>query len=809
MLIGDTRRPGRPTFADGAMLSIEGERARIAKRDAAWTELRQAADAHQKYIENLTAREHSTHEAYQRRNELIHRLTGVQLDNPWTLESSGPDQEAERAGRLAEWESSLAELRDRYPDHAGELQPGTIAGDRERVVREAEERYQAAALAAGDALSTSSRLGAELAGRGVGMLRDPFQVVALIAGAGPGTAATATARIGQVMLTEAIVNAGVESVVQVAAQRWRAENGLDHGWQDALTQVGLAGLFGAGFGGIAQGATEAMRALGKTDPGLVDLARKVAAGEASPGDTARLAEALDIDLSDMERRVGAIAEEQAGLDVAAFGDMPEGVTPDDAGRLIGEALAHVEGDAPPPAGALSVPPRAADVNRVVDETVPLSGEPITVHGRPAEFVRFDPESLETDARAYQYKDGGDETGVTERLRDVKQWDPTASGKIFVHERQDGRFVADGHQRLGLARRIKQDGDASVKLDGFLFRESDGWTVEDVRALAAKKNMQEGSGSAMDAARILRDRPDILDDALPISGPMMKKATALARLEDDAWGLVVNGIAAEHHGAAVGRLVDDPDRQAAVLAEIARAAPETDRMTELYVREIMAAGFSRETQTDMFGSAAVTRSLMAERVKVLDEALKLLSRDKRLFASLADNADMIEAAGNVLDTAGNVDKARTAETVMAMIDRLARSKGAVSDLLTEAAERFAGGSAAAREARAFVNGVRAAIERDGLKSLLSDAPAPVLKPAARVEPATPEAGEMAELARIEAGGELTSESGAGDMTGQPTIWDLMPDGVDAEGKPRFTDLSREQDKAAALDDAADLVAACKD
>ncbi len=44
-------------------------------------------------------------------------------------------------------------------------------------------------------------------------------------------------------------------------------------------------------------------------------------------------------------------------------------------------------------------------------------------------------------------------------------------------------------------------------------------------------MQEGSGDAIDAARVLRDRPDLADGALPTSAPMMRQALALARLSD--------------------------------------------------------------------------------------------------------------------------------------------------------------------------------------------------------------------------------------------------------------------------------------
>lgn len=811
MLIGETRLRGRPTFTEALTLreGVERWRDNEDARGPAWTELRQAMGEAQLYADNFTGREASTFEAYRGRNEVIHRLTGVQLDNPFELTVTGPAQADERREKLAEWRARVTELRGANPDFASELDPDVVERDTRRIVRGAEARREAAL---GDpALGMVERLGASLIGAGGSWLRDPVQLSALLASvplsAGSG-AATVTGRIAQTMLTEAVINAGLEVPLAAAAQRWRAENDLDAGFRQGLEQVGLAGLFGAGAGGLFQGISETLRLLDKATPETLAVAQRVAAGAPRAGDIDALAAALDMALPQLERDIARVAEDQLALDRAAFGDMPAGLDADGLGTLLNDAVRAAENpELPPPAGEPIVPPRGADEDRVISEAAeraPSSPERIVVRGRPAEFTRFDPSELMTDAQTYQYKGDADEAGVTERLREVRQWDDTASGKIFVHERADGRFVADGHQRLGLARRLQGEGQ-DVRLDGFLFREADGWTAAEIRALAAKKNMQEGSGTALDAARILRDRPDLIDDGLPISGPMMRKGLALAKLSDDAWGLIVNGIAAEHHGAAVGRLVPDADRHGAVLSELARANPESERQTELYVREIMAAGFNRETQSDMFGDLKVTRSLMAERVKILDEAMKALSKDKRLFAALADNAELIETVGNRLDTEGNVGVARTAETVMGVVDRLARTRGPVSDLLNQAAERYAGGAAASKEARAFVAAVGEAIERDGLAALLEGRPAPVLKPAAAVEPATPDGEAVAALARAEAGGELT----AGDMTGQPSIWDMLPDGIDAEGKPRFTDAARERDKAATIDEAADLIAACKD
>ncbi|WP_156418412.1 hypothetical protein [Aureimonas sp. D3] len=743
------------------------------------------------YNNNTFAREDAQIEAYRRRIDRIHEVTGVQLRNPMELRKgsvvadygAGPDvmggravlrDEAER--EMADFRAKLAELSQQHPDQAQLFNPDFDAEVRGITVA-ADQRLKAAEKAAED-LPAISRLAATLTGSVRGSLRDPLQIATLFVGGGAGVAKSVIGRIGQVFLTEAVINAGVESAVQLRAQQWRAENGLESGIVPALKQVGLAGLFGGAFGGLVQGGREVAAALKVTDRAGIEAIERLATGEAKAGDFEDVARRLGVELDPAELRTARVAADQKTLDDAAFGSLP-GLTDDEAGAMRNAATRAIERGEPMPAGPVIKAPRDPSENVVLSEAVPAA-ERVEVQGRPVAFERFDPRSLNTDAVAYQYKGGGDEAGVTDRLREVKRWDATASGKVMVHERTNGqRFVADGHQRLGLAKRLQGEGDANVRLDGYLFREADGWTAEDVRALAAKKNMQEGSGEAIDAARVMRDRPDLLDDGLPMSGAMMRKATALARLSDDAWGMAVNGVIDQNHAALIGELVPDAAMHAAAIADLAKFDPETDRVARTYIEEIMASGVRHETQTDMFGSFNLAKSLMGERVKVFDAAVKLLRQDKRLFDMLGERADVIQAAGNALDLEGNAVRAVTADTVGEIVGRLARSKGPISDALTEAAGRLADGSNAMREARAFIADVQNAIERDGLPTLL-EAPTPQLAPSRVAEPATREAEAAA--------GAMPEEQSlfqAAEAEGQVSLWEALPNGTDAEGATRYT------------------------
>lgn len=95
----------------------------------------------------------------------------------------------------------------------------------------------------------------------------------------------------------------------------------------------------------------------------------------------------------------------------------------------------------------------------------------------------------------------------------------------------------------------------------------------------------------------------------------------------------------------------------------------------------------ERQESLFGEETVTRSLYAERAKVLDAALKLLRQDRRTFNMLLERQAAIETAGNVVATGENLDRAQLAERMLATITAVANRKGPISDALTEAARKY--------------------------------------------------------------------------------------------------------------------------
>jgi hypothetical protein len=359
---------------------------------------------------------------------------------------------------------------------------------------------------------------------------------------------------------------------------------------------------------------------------------------------------------------------------------------------------------PEPTPAATEPP--------VSEAAPASSE-----SAPSPQLRaFAPGDLRVDAQRFQFKEGGDASGVTDRLQGVQQWDPLKAGMTLVYEDKDGQhWIADGHQRLGLAKRIEQADPAQApRLNSWVLREADGVTDADVRAVAASKNIAEGTGTAVDAAKVLRDRPDLMT-SLPPRSELVRQARGLMNLDPEAFGKVVNDVVPPNYAAIVGRLVEsDPKMQNALIDLLAKTDPQNAVQAESIVRSGMDAGMHTETQATLFGDQELVSSLYADRARILDRALKQLRRDRTVFQSIVDNSAIIQDLGNTLAQDANARRAATDGHAVQILQTLANRRGSLSDSLTGLARSVASGDINhAAAARDFVAEIRRQTESGAL------------------------------------------------------------------------------------------------
>ncbi len=706
--------------------------ARNAGPDASLGEIFDAAVESARYVDNVNARVRGEQEAYDRRIDAIKEATGVQLFNP---RYRPPDRRRNVKDHI-DWDDDfqreLERLAEQFPQHRDIIAP-------HRPVQE-EVKANARAIEGRllDVLDRSRGVilpyATMFAGGMRGALEDPANIGTMFVGPAGGAGRGATGLLWMAV-RQGAANAGVEAALQPVVQNWRREAGMDYGARHAAlniaTAFALGGAFDAGVRGTFRGVQHARGLEPETDDAGVirgwkrpEDALEASASELPPDSVIAKARSGDRQALDELTEATGVADDPvvrgAKLADDLEADLEERVPGVDDGeglRKLAHALRHADDpDTPPPLRA-EVTPVARQPSLADD--VPSPGRKFQIENKAVSFREVDPVSITTDAAVFQFKRGGDAAGATDRLSGVQEWDPIAAGRAVIYERADGtQVIVDGHQRLALAKRLN---DPDTRLQAFVFREADGWTPGDVRALAAKKNLQEGSGSVVDAASIIRERPDIIDTSVPLGSNAMRQARALSRLSNEAFAQVVAGIVSPNYAALIGDLIPDKSRHAGMMADLVDAAPANVREARIVVQDLMQLPVHAEEQMTLLGAHRINRSVMRERAKVLDTALQQLKSDQRIFALLQREADRIEGAGNKL--AGDVNAARTlkSETVSAVIEQLALTRGPVSDWLNEAANGVAGGRAIKDASAAFVWRVALALDEGGIKALQAETP----------------------------------------------------------------------------------------
>lgn len=359
---------------------------------------------------------------------------------------------------------------------------------------------------------------------------------------------------------------------------------------------------------------------------------------------------------------------------------------------------------------LAADPRASVADAFAEtsaRTIDDLPSPVTIEPTrtvpPMELRQVPASQVTVDAKLMQFKSGGDEFGVTERLQGVTEWNPLLGGRVMLWERADGALiVADGHQRVGLARRIGAGEGRDIALDAIVLRERDGITASQARLHAALKNIAEGTGTAIDAAKVIREAGRQVLDMLPPRSVLVRDGAALARLSDDAFGAVVNQVVKPEYAAIVGRLLpDDPKAHLGMIDLLAKTEPANRTQAEAIVRQGIAAGFVDGEQVDMFGTLDTRASLFLERAKVLDGALAELRKRKTVFRMAAREAGTLEAVGQI-DAERSAAEALTNDQAIELIQRLSTSAGPIKDAIDAAARALADGKPRAAVVKQLVD-----------------------------------------------------------------------------------------------------------
>jgi hypothetical protein len=374
-----------------------------------------------------------------------------------------------------------------------------------------------------------------------------------------------------------------------------------------------------------------------------------------------------------------------------------------------------------PAPTLPAPQPIAPPDFIPGWKPPTLGDERTVPGvapipelQSGAYVMLRPDQLTVDPERFQYKESG-ERGVTGALAGVNRWEPALANPITAWQDNNGQiFVVNGHQRTDLANRAVAAGQPDVQVPTRIFREADGYTPDYMRALGAYQNIAEGSGTAIDAAKVLRAAGGLPGDRqlpeLPPRQQMVRDARGLAALSDQAFGAVENGVVAPAFAARVGERIADPIEQLAAIDALARAQPANAEQARFMVEDIRNSGFLRGNQTTLFGDEAFAQSLIAERAKVLDHAMRVLRRQRGVFKAAVEGEETLTTAGNVLNAEANVRGRTENERLLDTLSREATTRGPISDALSDAARDIASGKPISGSASRFLANARRIIQR---------------------------------------------------------------------------------------------------
>jgi hypothetical protein len=559
--------------------------------------------------------------AYDARIDRAKSELGITLDNPWrsnTRLSRGrlilpEDSGAGPGNPFFDFDKRIRDLAEQNPDHR-EWLTRPISAD----ARALTARTSAAADEAYEKAPPYWRVAAQLAGSLPSMWEDPLNVAALLTGPWGKVGQGAKAVLWSGVKVGAL-NAGAELAGYQPIKEWRQSAGLEYTPEQLAAHMGLAFAFGFGLDAGVRGAYRGGKTLfkGSDLPKAPDLpagGQKPAPLAPPPADPSAALETAARSLPESNPVRRAANGDRAALDelVTAAGlendpairgaklaDDADAVLRaefDEADRALSvakrlreddeaglaQATRHALDDSEPPPGHVDTIPEARGPDLSDEAPLPKGrknqyGTTFQVDGKKVRFREVDPKTLTTDPETFQVKTGGS------RLQNVTTWDADAAGRAVVFEKKSGEMVvADGHARKALADRLPEAGN----LPAYVMREADGWTEADVRAHAAKKNMQEGSVGTIDAARVMRETPDVIDASVPLGADAMRQARSLARLSDDAFAQVETGNVPAKLAAMVGDLVPDQSRHAGLIADLAAAEPRSAAEARQMLGELM-------------------------------------------------------------------------------------------------------------------------------------------------------------------------------------------------------------------------------
>jgi hypothetical protein len=500
-----------------------------------------------------------------------------------------------------------------------------------------------------------------IAGSMAALISDPIVLASLPLGFAYGLPTAALASIGKVAVIEGAIGLGTEAIIQYGkVKKYRGELGLPttinikgREIDQALFNTLTVGVGSGLFAGLLQGAIKG---------GGAGIAKaRATLNASSDAEINKIADVLKIEKPKDIQPLETPFEDNKATNII-----------NENNHL--EAQNVVLNDVKP---------------KFIETETPINNKSLDEFNSNAE--KYNPEEIEFDPVNFQYKTDVDASGVSQKLQGITEWDAPSAGTIAVYEFKNGKkAVVDGHQRLGLAKRLSAQGK-KIELLGYTFREADGISPQEAMVKGLMMNLRNGTGTSIDAAKILRagfnsDYKKFANSLAPRSN-LVKNTDGLIKLSDEAWGMVTNNKVLENLASRVGKFIDDKSLHANILKVLSKKKFNNLGEMEFVLRQANNLPKTVTKQDNLFGTEFFAETLLIERSQLLTWAAKNLKRKSQAFRTIVENDKTLQKAGNKLNKLGNEEEKLLYEEILSRLEAVSLQHGELSNQLTRAAQLF--------------------------------------------------------------------------------------------------------------------------
>jgi hypothetical protein len=295
---------------------------------------------------------------------------------------------------------------------------------------------------------------------------------------------------------------------------------------------------------------------------------------------------------------------------------------------------------------------------IVDGVLAI-GDRVLLANRMTGGQLFPTNDLAVRPEVYQYKADTNADGV-QLGKQFGKWDPDAEGIIEtrVNPEEGTVDVVNGHHRKSQATAL---GIPSMRV---MYQQA--IDAADARRQGAISNISAGAGTVWDAAKFIKESPDLQDLASlkaagkTSKGGLWKEGLALSRLPDDLFKAAQDGVIDAKYAVMIGDSGLDPEKMSKLFG-VAAKGPSVDEFTArmLIARQAPAGEVS---QANLFGDT--TEDLSDELAKVFASVKRDLTDDKNTFGRLSRKSTKIQGrTDSKIDVKGSISVSEEAKSAL--------------------------------------------------------------------------------------------------------------------------------------------------